>query len=207
MELVHHSKRSYDAINCELQETIKHSLCVSNLASRIAKELGYEEQQCNELAIAGFLHDIGKLKLSNYLYGDDSNTMTVEKLKYIRMHTSIGHQILKQYDYSDFILTSILHHHENYDGSGYPDNQKGEDIPIGARVLRVCDVFSALISKRPYRCEFSMDAAVELMIEEVKNFDMKIFLVFLTIIHEKEVRECLDRCLESDDFIPLLREA
>ena len=80
----------------------------------------------------------------------------------------------------------MLHHHENWDGSGYPDSLRGEEIPYGARILRVCDVFSALISDRPYRKAFDSATAMELMIEEIKNFDIKVFLAFQRIIHRDE---------------------
>lgn len=67
-----------------------------------------------------------------------------------------------------FCIESILYHHENYDGSGYPSNKAGDDIPIGARILRVCDVYAALISDRPYRRGFDISSVMELMIDEVK---------------------------------------
>ena len=89
-----------------------------------------------------------------------------------------------QNKYSDFVLKSILYHHENYDGSGYPSNKSGEEIPIGARILRVCDVFAALRSDRPDRKAFDMETVMELMIEEVKNFDMQVFLAFQRVVHK-----------------------
>ena len=75
------------------------------------------------------------------------------------------------------------------DGSGYPDNLRGEEIPYGARIIRVCDVFAALISDRPYRKSFDQDTALELMIEEVKNFDIKVFLAFQRVIHQKNYQD------------------
>jgi HD-GYP domain-containing protein (c-di-GMP phosphodiesterase class II) len=170
-------------INNDMYYNIVHGMCVSNLAYRIARELQLEEERCYELAQAGFLHDIGKLKLSGYLYGRDENTLEVEEMKYIRMHSKLSYDILEHKGYSDFILTSILYHHENYDGSGYPDNIKGDGIPLGARILRVCDVFSALISDRPYRRAFDVETTIELMIDEVKNFDMQVFLAFMRVIN------------------------
>ncbi len=78
----------------------------------------------------------------------------------------------------------VLHHHENFDGTGYPDNLKGGKIPRGARILRVCDVFCALTSDRPYRSAFSPGAAVRLMIDEIKDYDMRVFLTFQRVIHK-----------------------
>ena len=164
---------------------LKHGMMVSNLAYEVAKEMGFSEEFCYELAIAGMLHDIGKLKLTGYINGRENSALVIEELKYVRMHSTLGYEELKsQNKYSDFVLESILYHHENYDGSGYPSNKSGEEIPIGARILRVCDVFTALRSDRPYRKAFDMETVMELMIEEVKNFDMQVFLAFQRVVHK-----------------------
>lgn len=173
----------------DITEEVNHGIRVSNLAYHLARDLGLDEKSSYELSVAGMVHDIGKLKVSGYLYGRDENTLKIEEMRYIRMHPTLGHEILLRYDFSDFIVESILYHHENYDGSGYPENLAGEKIPLGARILRVCDVFAALTSDRPYRRAFDQAAAVELMIEEVKNFDMKVFLTFQNMIHEKNLGE------------------
>lgn len=173
----------------DITEEVNHGIRMSNLAYHVAKELGLYENTCQELAIAGMLHDIGKLRVSGYLYGRDANTLKIEEMKYVRMHPRLGYEILMRYDYSDFIVESILYHHENYDGSGYPENLAGDQIPLGARVLRVCDVYAALTSDRPYRKAFDEETAVELMIEEVKNFDMKVFLAFQRVVHEEHLKD------------------
>ena len=89
-------------------------------------------------------------------------------------------------NYSQTILNAVYYHHENYDGTGYPDNLKGKDIPREARILRTCDVFAALVSDRPYRSAFDIETAIELMIEEIKNFDMEVFLAFQRFINSDE---------------------
>ena len=170
-------------------EELRHGICVSNLAYCVAKQLGLYEDQCHELAVAGLLHDIGKLRVSGYLSGRDADTLNIEEMKYVRMHPRLGYEILIRYDFSDAILESILYHHENCDGSGYPENLTGEQIPLGAKILRVCDTYSALTSDRPYRKAFDQQTAIELMIEEVKNFDMKVFLAFQMVIHDEELKE------------------
>ena len=83
----------------------------------------------------------------------------------------------------------MRHHHENYDGSGYPDNLSGEGIPLGARIIRVCDVYAALTSDRPYRKAFESQSAVQMMIEEIKDFDVKVFLAFQRMIHKNKEKE------------------
>ena len=171
----------------DLETEIAHGIEVSRLAGRLAKELKLDPDFCHDIEVAGMLHDIGKLRASTYLYGGDDETLNVEKMRYVRMHSSLGYEVVREEGYSDRICEMILHHHENYDGSGYPNNLVGENIPLGARIIRVCDVFAALTSNRTYRDAFDVDTAIELMIDEVKNFDMKIFLTFLSVIHEVEI--------------------
>lgn len=181
-----------EALNYTFKECLDHGIAVSNMAFYIAKEMKLDEDMCYELAIAGLIHDIGKILLSTYLYGDDTDIFRIEEIKYVRMHSKLSYDILQYYDFSYFVLESVLYHHENYDGSGYPENLRGEDIPIGARILRVADVFSALVSDRTYRSAFDSDIAVELMIDEVKNFDMEVFLAFQRVVHDIDMDEFLN---------------
>ena len=132
------------------------------------------------------LHDIGKLKLTGYINGQERDPLLIEELKYVRMHSTLGYEELKDQDYSETVLQSILYHHENYDGSGYPSNLSGDSIPLGARILRVCDVYAALISDRPYRKAFDVSSVIELMIDEIKNFDMEVFLAFQRVVHNNK---------------------
>lgn len=169
-----------------LTEQVVHGMEVSNLAYDVGRELGLSEEMCHELAVAGIVHDIGKIPLSGYVEGDD--TLVVEEMRFVRIHAQLSYELLKDRGYSDFILQAILYHHENMDGSGYPDNLSGEEIPYGARILRICDVYSALTSDRPYRRAFDRDTAVELMIDEIKNFDMEIFIAFLRVVHDHPQR-------------------
>ena len=168
----------------DLSAELNHGIAVSNLAYAVAAELGQDEEFCYQMAIAGMLHDIGKLKLEGYINGQEQNPMVIEELKYVRMHSTLGYEILKDQGYSDYVLESILYHHENFDGSGYPSNRSGKDIPMGARILRVCDVYAALSMDRPYRKALENDEVLRLMIDEIKNFDMQVFLAFQRVIHK-----------------------
>lgn len=190
-------KKKYKIIQFSLNTELQHGMVVSILARQIAERLGLSKEQCYELAIAGFLHDVGKIELAKYVYRK-GETLTIEEIKYVRVHPTLGYTLLSGKGYSKFIVESILYHHENYDGSGYPSNLSGEEIPLGARILRVCDVFAALTSDRPYRRAFDTETAVQTMIDEVKNFDMKIFLCFLQVIHEECVQKKLDKCRQAD---------
>lgn len=176
-----------DAVMEDMEDAIDHGILVSNLSVRLSKELNQDEHFCKEIARAGMVHDIGKLKLGEYLYGRKHDTLRIEEMKYVRMHPTLGYEVLKEMNtYTEEVLDAIYHHHENYDGTGYPSNIKGDEIPFMSRILRTCDVFAALVSERPYRAAFDMETAVELMIDEVKNFDMRIFLAFLNMVHEDD---------------------
>ena len=170
----------------DLSAELNHGVVVSNLVYAVAAEMGRDEAFCYQMAIAGMLHDIGKLKLTGYINGQERDPLLIEELKYVRMHSSLGYEELKEQGYSDIVLQSILYHHENYDGSGYPSNLSGDSIPLGARILRVCDVYAALSSDRPYRKAFDVSTVIELMIDEIKNFDMEVFLAFQRVVHNNE---------------------
>ncbi|MCR5792717.1 MAG: HD domain-containing protein [Lachnospiraceae bacterium] len=179
----------YEVMRLDLTDAVKHGALVSKLAAELAKELGKDRAFIDKIAMAGMLHDIGKLRLSKYLYGRDEQVLMIEEMKYVRMHATFSYEILKEQGFSEDIQQMVYHHHENYDGSGYPDNMKGEEIPMGARILRCCDVFAALVSKRPYRDAFDVESAVELMIDEVKNFDMEVFLAFQRMLHSAQAED------------------
>ena len=170
----------------DLSAELNHGVVVSNLAYAVAAEMGQDEAFCYQMAIAGMHHDIGKLKLTGYINGQERDPLLIEELKYVRMHSSLGYEELKDQGYSDIVLQSILYHHENYDGSGYPSNLSEDSIPLGARILRVCDVYAALSSDRPYRKAFDVSTVIELMIDEIKNFDMEVFLAFQRVVHNNE---------------------
>ena len=200
----------------DLSDAIQHGMLVSILARRLAIELGKSREFCNDMAVAGLLHDIGKMKLSRYLYWRREDALDDEEMKYVRMHPTLSYEVLRTHGYSKRILDAIYYHHENFDGSGYPKNLKEYSIPEGARILRVCDVFAALISNRPYRSAFDVDTAMDLMIEEVKNFDMKVFLAFQRMVNAddfinvvyksflekyEEIANCIRRYLDTTDEI------
>ena len=190
-----------DCVVNDFKSGIKHGVLVANLTYALAKEYGMSEAEAYELKVAAMVHDIGKLKLSEYLYGRTNESLPEEEKKYMSMHSKISYDVLKKYDYSDNIMEVVLSHHECYDGSGYPNGLVGEDIPIGARILKVTDEFAALISDRPYRKAFDIDTAVSIMIDEVKNLDMKAFILFQRLIHEESTLELIKNSrIDIDDL-------
>lgn len=190
-----------DYIVNDFKSGIKHGVLVANLTFALAKEYGMSDDEAYELKLAAMMHDIGKLKLSEYLYGRTNESLPEEEKKYMSMHSKISYDVLKKYDYSDNIMNIVLSHHECYDGSGYLDGLAGEDIPVGARILKVTDEFAALISDRPYRKAFDIDTAVSIMIDEVKNVDMKVFILFQRLIHEDSTLELIkNSTIDIDDL-------
>lgn len=186
---------------------ISHGVLVGNIAYELAVRLGLDATSCYNIKLAGLVHDVGKLKLARYLYGRNAYGLSIEEVKYMRMHSKIGYDYLADYDLPVEVMETVLRHHECFDGSGYPDNLVGEAIPMPARIIRVADAFAALISDRPYRKAFDIDTAVDVMIEENKNFDMKVFIEFQRFIHEPEALTLINNSrlkLDNTDIYDLL---
>lgn len=167
-------------------------MTVSNLAYLVGKQMNFSEEDCHDLALAGFLHDIGKLELVKYVRDHEGETLIIEEMKYVRRHPRLGAEILEKKGYSQKIVDMVKFHHENCDGSGYPMNLSREDIPIGSRIIRVCDVFAALTNDRPYRKAFDIQTAMKLMIEESKDYDVQVFLAFMNVVHHEDVKKIVD---------------
>lgn len=211
-EMNHEYRKKYPIIRPSVVKEVAHGSIVSNLAYRIGKQMNFTEEECHELAVAGFLHDVGKLELARYLRGHQEETLIIEEMKYVRLHSQLGADILEKKGYSQRIVDMVRFHHENCDGSGYPTNISREEIPMGSRIIRVCDVFAALTADRPYRKAFDIDTALELMIEEAKNFDIQVFLALMTIVHEDGLEEILDTSdlekklldLAQDEYLEML---
>ena len=197
-----------EQIPLHIRKTVCDEMChgieVSNLAVMLAGELKESDGFLEDIAAAGILNDIGKLKLTKYLYAEDG--LLVEQLKYVRQHSVQSYEIIKRAGFSGEIALGILHHHENYDGSGYPNNLRGEGIPWMARILRVCDVFAALTADRSYRNAFDPKSALEIMIDEVADYDMKVFLAFQRVIHRKVFKMGLDqiKTIQSEQQLSML---
>ncbi len=181
-------------VNYNLTEELAHGIYVSCLVRDLSKELGLSDSVVYQFSLAGLLHDIGKLKLANYIYGNEEivSPLVIEEMKYVRMHPMLSFEILKQRGYSDLVLDSVRYHHEDYDGTGFPSNLQGEEIPLGARIIRCCDVFAALTTDRPYRKHFTVEETMSLMIDEISHFDMKIFLAFERVVHRVGTKYQID---------------
>ena len=138
--------------------TANHSETVSALAAAIAAEMGLDENTVDQLALAGLLHDIGKIGIPDSLL-QAPRALTAVEFEAIKAHPGLGYSLLEGLGIAP-IDEWILHHHENWDGSGYPDGLAGEDIPLGARIIRVADAFEAMTANRPYRAAQPVEYAL-----------------------------------------------
>ena len=180
-----------EVVEEDLDDNIDHGELVAILVRLLCTQLELPVDFQQQVVMAAYLHDIGKLRLSNNLYGRDKNALQIEETRYMRMHAKVGAEMLEECGFPAEICNAVHHHHENFDGSGYPGNLAEEKIPLEARILRICDVFAALISDRPYRKGFDIETAMELLIEDNKAFDMKIFLEFIKVYHSEEFEQVI----------------
>ena len=136
--------------------TAHHSERVKAYSELIARFLGLSESSISLITHAAHLHDIGKIGIRDNVLGKPGK-LTNEEFEIIKQHPVIGAKILMQSNYTHEMVQIVLHHHERYDGRGYPEGLKGEDIPIGARVIAIADSIDAMTSKRVYRDAMSLD--------------------------------------------------
>jgi len=166
------------AIDARDPYTYGHSARVAAISLQIADELGYPHEQREGLRRAALLHDIGKIGIADHILRKVGALNYIEQ-KQMRVHPVIGHQMLKDVPFLRTSLTGIRHHHERWDGTGYPDELGGDTIPLQVRILSVADVFDALTSDRPYRNAMSAAEATELITHESgRQFDPAVVAAF-----------------------------
>lgn len=133
-----------------------HSRRVSDMACFLCRKLGMSEDDVQEIHIAGHLHDIGKIGIPDRVLLKEGR-LDDEEWQLMKKHPEIGAEIMSKSDNFTRIAAILLHHHERWDGKGYPFGAKSEEIPLGARIIAVCDSIDAMASKRSYRNALPMD--------------------------------------------------
>ncbi|CBK74442.1 HD-GYP domain [Butyrivibrio fibrisolvens 16/4] len=153
--------------------TLGHSTRVANYAKAIAKTCGKSEKECDEIYYAALLHDIGKVGLPESIL-NKGNNLNEEELKIYRRKTIIGADILSNITEYPFLKDGAHFHHEKYDGSGYPDNLKGDEIPEIARIIAVADYYDNMTSRKSDR-----DAYPQVIVREefLKNQELHLIHV------------------------------
>lgn len=166
--------------------TAGHSERVARLSLDIGKELGLNKDKLDTLEIAALLHDIGKIGISDDIL-HKTGRLNEYEYKKIKEHPSIGVNILKDIDFLKNAVPFILHHHERFDGCGYPLGIKGYEIPLEARIIAVSDSYDAMVSDRPYRKGLSQNIAISELVK-FKNiqFDGLVVDAFLKIDNQNK---------------------
>lgn len=159
-----------------------HSQRVAELAGELAEELGLDAATCEDLRVAGRLHDVGKIGIREAILNKPGR-LTVEEFEHVQRHVQIGLDILAPLFHIKQPLKYVEHHHERWDGVGYPQGLVGEAIPMGARILCAADTFDALTSMRAYREPLDPRAALEhLRVDVGKQFDPCVYDALVRVI-------------------------
>jgi putative two-component system response regulator len=157
-----------------------HSQNVSTYARELARALGFASKDVSLIGIAGMLHDIGKIGIKETILLKEG-PLTSEEYERIKKHPFIAAVILEPVEELSSIIDTVRYHHEKYDGTGYPTGLKGENIPLGARIMAIADSYDAMTTERPYRhTPLTQDEAIEqLKVGSAKQFDPKLIVIFI----------------------------
>ncbi|HEX6974301.1 MAG TPA: HD domain-containing phosphohydrolase, partial [Vicinamibacterales bacterium] len=175
------------AIDAKDQTSQSHIRRVQLYAAALARALGMTENHIQGVKTAALLHDIGKLAVPEHILSKPG-PLTPEEFQKIRAHPKVGADIISAVPFPYPVSPLILSHHERWDGKGYPAGLKGEEIPLGARILSVVDYFDALMAERPYHKAMSFDAAVGLLQQESgKGLDPQVVEKFVELLPSLQV--------------------
>ena len=170
------------AIDAKDPNTKGHSERVAKMSLTLAQELNLSGREIENIEYTALLHDIGKIGIADNILGKVSS-LTNKEFDKIKEHTVMGAKIIEPVDFLKNSYKSIYHHHEKYNGKGYPDGLKSEDIPILARIIAVADAYDAMGSDRPYRKKLNKDKILkELKDQSGKQFDPEVVKVLISVL-------------------------
>lgn len=189
------------AVDAKDRDTAVHAHRLANLAVQIGKEMHFSKHELRDLRYGAILHDIGKIGISDSVLQKPTQLNETEWME-MRAHPLIGAEILAAIPHLAGVALIVLHHHERFDGLGYPYGLKGDRIPLSARILSVVDAYGAMVDQRVYRAARSHEAAVaELKRCSGTQFDPEVLRVFLSLVPDKRTTEdphLLRACITSD---------
>ncbi|MFA6801772.1 MAG: diguanylate cyclase, partial [Acholeplasmataceae bacterium] len=162
-EKSHYSQRIasiLEILTTKYEDEKEHSKQVRNICGKIGEVLGLSEKQINELKLSGHLHDIGKIAIPEEILHKPAK-LTEDEYEIVKTHAEIGYRILNSVEEYQNVAIATLHHHERYDGFGYPKGLKGEDIPLFSRIICIVDAYEAMVSDRVYRKALGKSFAIE----------------------------------------------
>jgi cyclic di-GMP phosphodiesterase len=173
-----------------------HTQRVEEYAVIMAKALGCDEAEISALRRACVLHDIGKIGIEDVILRKQARLEPDEEIR-MQKHPVIGVDMLKGIDFLDPVLPLIRHHHERWDGNGYPDQLHADEIPLGARILAVADALDAMTSDRSYRAARTFDyAKTEILKGSATHFDPEVVTAFIK--SQREIEELLRRSIREE---------
>jgi HD-GYP domain-containing protein (c-di-GMP phosphodiesterase class II) len=158
-----------------------HSTRLAEWALHVAGELGLGQSDLADIEVAALLHDIGKVGIPDAILNKPSR-LTTEEYELMKKHPEYGWVVLRQIPGFERASLLILHHHESFDGKGYPGGLKGEEIPVGSRIVSVIDAFDAMVSSRPYREGLPLEEAARRLVQgSGTQFDPSVIKCFLPL--------------------------
>jgi len=169
-----------------------HSARVADLSATIASQMTLSDEDVEQIRAAGRLHDIGKIGTRESVM-EKQGPLSPEEYDHVKQHVIIGSQILAPLHHLGSVINHVRSHHERWDGSGYPDGLKGEDIPVGARVIGAAEVYDALTTSRPYQDKLTPEQAVEHMAALSGTvLDPKVYEALATVVSRRGTLVFLD---------------
>ncbi len=165
--------------------TLGHSARVAAMSARLAKLMGFDRERVDKVYWAGIVHDIGKMGVPESILLKRGR-LTEEEFNVVKMHPVLSEDALLNFPWLEDLKTIVRHHHERWDGSGYPDELKGEDIPLESRIITVVDAYDAMTSDRSYRKALSVqEAERELVSNAGSQFDPYVVRMFLKLLKKQ----------------------
>ncbi len=162
----------------------RHSISVAEIAAGFAWYLGLAKMNINKLYLIGLVHDIGKMGVPESIL-EKSSVLTTEEYCIVKKHSSIGADILEDIESFQDVADIVRHHHESYDGTGYPDSLKGKEIPFFSRIIAICDAFDAMTVERCYSKKDNIPSALdEILANGGTQFDPNLVLQFFDFIKQ-----------------------
>lgn len=181
-------KTLLNALRCKDDYTWGHSLRVAYFCVSVGREMGFSTEELYELEVAALFHDIGKIGIPDAVLLKPTR-LNEDEFQMMKKHPSNSFDILKEFPIFYQMALSAKHHHERYDGRGYPDGLKGEAIPLHSRIILIADTYDAMTSSRPYRKGLSNDIAFQELREFAgTQFDSHIVENFIAAIEREQAK-------------------
>lgn len=162
-----------------------HSHHVGDLTSLLGQQVGLSSEQLSWLEFAARIHDIGKIAINEFVINKPGRFTEAEYIM-VQQHSMMGSKLIESLDLDPIIPEIILNHHENFDGTGYPNGKKGEEIPLEARIIRITDTYDALTSDRGYRPAYTYPEAIQIMETDQHCFDPQLLEIFFNMEQYKQ---------------------